>query len=732
MTGPTEAQIDNCAAEPIRIPGGIQPHGALLVLDPANGSLLQASANAKSLLGDAIADGNVSALDPSIGAWIGDAHAPSLLQTATIEGHGFTISGHHMPQGAVLEFELMHSGEARSMEAVFPKLQTFADDILPLTDPRELGAAVAAQVRSITGFNRVMIYNFDVEWHGTVMAQSSDGVLPSYLDLRFPASDIPAQARALYALSPLRMIPDADYTPVPLVPMMSPVDGQPLDLSFASLRSVSPVHLQYMRNMGTYASMSVSIIVDGRLWGLISCHNETPIRVGPQVRAACNFVAKILSLQISAIERGAHAAQRIRLKERETELVARLSRADAMGEELERNPEAWLSLTNAGGAAIITDEQIRTAGDVPHRDAIQRLAAFLRQQGKDRFQTDRLSTVWPEGAAIADTASGILAISISQLYGSYVIWFRPEVVRTVTWGGDPRKPEDPVGRLTPRTSFAQWSEELRERTMPWTAAEIESADDFRNALINFVLRRAEERAELTEELERSNKELESFSYSVSHDLRAPFRHIVGYAELLTAREDSLDEKSRHYLRSIIDSALSAGRLVDDLLNFSQLGRTNVEKTRLDMNKIVTEVRHSLEPDLIDRKIEWRVDNLPPAWGDGSLIRQALANLIENAVKYTRDRLPAIIEISGETKGGYTTYWISDNGAGFEMAYVHKLFGVFQRLHRAEDFAGPGIGLALTKRIINRHGGSIKAEGAVNEGATFTFSLPEGGRKAHNA
>nr|WP_314259713.1 ATP-binding protein [uncultured Devosia sp.] len=732
MNGPTQAQIDNCAAEPIRIPGGIQPHGALLVVDPDSRKVLQASANAAALLGDELAGGALTALDDETTLWIGDRDAPSLLQSIAVNGHNFTVSGHHMPQGALLEFELIDPGEARSLEQVFPKLQTFADEILPLSDLRELGAAVADQVRAITGFNRVMIYSFDPEWHGTVMAQSSDGVLPSYLDLRFPATDIPAQARALYTLSPLRMIPDADYAPVPLMPVMSPVDGQPLDLSYAGLRSVSPVHLQYMRNMGTWASMSISIVVDGKLWGLISCHSEAPRRVPPQVRAACNFVAKIFSLQISAIERGAHAAQRIQLKRRETELVAKLSRADAMAEELERNPEAWMAVANAAGAAIITEEEIRTAGQTPDRDSIIKLAAYLRGVGKDRFETDRLSTLWSEGSSVADTASGVLAVSISQLYGSYVIWFRPEVVRTVTWGGDPRKPQDFNERLTPRTSFAQWKEELRERAVPWTAAEVESADDFRNALINFVLRRAEERAEMTEELERSNKELESFSYSVSHDLRAPFRHIVGYAELLTSREEGLDQKSQHYLRSIIDAALSAGRLVDDLLNFSQLGRTNLEKTRVDVNKLVTEVRHSLEQDIVDRAIEWKVDKLPPAWGDGGLIRQALANLIDNAVKYSRDRTPAIIEIGGQSANGQTTYWIRDNGAGFEMEYVHKLFGVFQRLHRMEDFAGTGIGLALTKRIITRHGGSIKADGAVNKGATFTFSLPEGGKKTDHA
>ncbi len=732
MTVLSDAQINNCAAEPIRIPGGIQPHGALLVVEPQSLRILQASANASDLLGPGYAAGSILELGPHVLDWVRQVDSSNMLQSFESKAGLFNISGHHMPQGAVLEFEPLEHDEALSIEAMFPKLEAFADAILPLDEIKAVAGAVADQVRTVTRYNRVMIYSFDPDWHGTVIAQSSDGTLPSYLDLRFPESDIPVQARELYRLSPLRIIPDADYIPVPLVPLLSPVDGQPTDLSFTGLRSVSPVHLQYMRNMGTYASMSISIIADGKLWGLISCHNEKPRRVPLQIRSACNFIAKIFSLQISSLQRGAHAAQRIALKQHETALLPKLSRADKLPEELSKHAAVWLSLTNAQGAVIVTEDGMRSVGETPSRQAIEALVAFLESQKQDCFATDQLSALWPGGSAIADTASGILAIAISQLHPAYVIWFRPEVVRTVTWGGDPRKPDDPQERLTPRKSFEQWQEVVRHRSIAWTQAEIESAEDFRNALLNFVLLRAEERAELTEELERSNKELESFSYSVSHDLRAPFRHIVGYAELLTAREQNMDEKSRHYLRSIVESALSAGRLVDDLLTFSQLGRTNVAKSRIDMNKLVAEVRRSLEPDLEGRNVQWRIADLPPAWGDGALIRQALANLLENAIKYSTGRDPAVIEVVGSNDGQQTSYKVRDNGVGFEMAYVHKLFGVFQRLHRAEDFAGTGIGLALTKRIINRHGGQVEAQGAVDEGATFTFTLPEGGRDRPNA
>jgi light-regulated signal transduction histidine kinase (bacteriophytochrome) len=385
----------------------------------------------------------------------------------------------------------------------------------------------------------------------------------------------------------------------------------------------------------------------------------------------------------------------------------------------------WLSLTGANGAAVLHDGQTYLVGETPPLERVEELVRRLQDEGmNDRFVTDSLGSHWPEFADIAAQASGVLAISISQLHPSYIIWFRAEAARSIAWAGDPRKAaESDTDHLHPRASFATWRQLVRGRSQPWSPAEIDSAHDFRNAMVNVVLRRAEERAELTGQLQRSNRELESFSYSVSHDLRAPFRHIVGYTQLLRDREQNLSEKSQHYLDSIVEAAATAGQLVDDLLTFSHLGRTSLTFATVDMNKVVQEVLRSVEPDTHGRQIEWRVSPLPPTRGDAALLRQALINLVSNAIKYSRSRTPAVIAIDGETTDTETRYRIVDNGVGFDMTYSHKLFGVFQRLHRMEDFEGTGIGLALVKRIVERHGGWVHARGAVDGGATFTFGLP---------
>jgi K+-sensing histidine kinase KdpD len=228
------------------------------------------------------------------------------------------------------------------------------------------------------------------------------------------------------------------------------------------------------------------------------------------------------------------------------------------------------------------------------------------------------------------------------------------------------------------------------------------------------------------ELEASNKELESFAYSVSHDLRAPLRHVVGYSELLQKQASaSLDDKGRRYIQTIVESGKRMGNLIDDLLGFSRIARAETKKTAVNLEQLVREVVADLGQETSGRDIAWKIGALPVCFGDRSMLKVVLVNLVSNAVKFTQTRTQAEIEIGcAEEKQNQAEVFVRDNGAGFDMQYANKLFGVFQRLHRSEEFEGTGIGLATAQRIIHRHGGKMRAEGAVNRGATFYFSLPK--------
>ncbi len=695
------ADLTACDREPIRTPGSIQPHGVLIGLAGPERRIAVASANLDRALGQPVGsmlNRPLFAVAPAIDDLIASrpvvAGRTTALGSVEFEGAQHTAVAHRSGDLTILEIErdaptptaLVLDGRDDTLARLVSKLQ-------PPSSDDEAYAAVAAAVRGVTGYDRVLVYRFAHDWVGTVVGEDRNERLPSYLGLHFPPSDIPAQARELYRLNRIRQIPDASYAPVPLVADSGLVG---LDLGLSVLRSVSPVHLEYMRNMGTAASMSVSVLVDGRLWGLIACHDHAPKIMPLSVRAACDFVAQILSMRISAQLRHEDAADRVSLQAAQARILTRMAEAQGWVAGLAAGEPDVLGVTRAVGAAVVSADTCILFGTTPAEIDVRRIAAWLDGRGGDLVATTTLAADMGDDGNDVGGVAGLLAVSLSRMHDDWLMWFRPEVVRTVTWGGDPRKqaPASPDERISPRRSFAAWAETVRGASQPWTAAEVDAARGLRSAIVDIVLRKAEELAAVSDDLRRSNRELEAFSYSISHDLRAPFRHIVGYAELLAEREKAkLDQKSSHYLANIVDAAETAGKLVDDLLYFAQMGRVRIAPVRIDVNKVIAEVRRSLELDLRGRTVEWQVNDLPAAWGDASLLRQALFNLVSNAVKYTRTKETAVIEIGGWSGETETTYYVRDNGIGFDMAYADKLFQVFQRLNRTEDFEGNGIGLA---------------------------------------
>ena len=742
MTPPPTAPLDlsGCDREPIRTPGSIQPHGFLLTVSKA-GEVFQASANlarwigveAQAACGLRLAEVIGAAAAARLASELASdklGNRPLYLGTLGIGGEQhFDVLGHAWDGVAVLEFEAADRAEALDFRQLYPLLGDFMLKVNESRSVESLAELAAHQVRMVTGYGRVMVYQFDRDGHGHVLAESKEDDYHSYMGQRFPATDIPAQARELYALSRIRLIQDANYTPAPLVPADNPVTKARNDLSFAALRSVSPVHLQYMRNMGTLASMSVSLMVKGKLWGLISCHNEAPCPLPFEKRTACEQLGQVLALCIESREDATELQFRLEVRRMMVAMLGNLTKGADVIENMGGVFPELLRFARAGGVAIVAGERVLTYGDTPGVPAIEDLVAWLELQGhgSEIFYTDELALAYPPGSALTRNASGLLAMPISRVHKHYLLWFRPEVVHTIEWAGNPHEKDGAAGaaaQLTPRTSFATWREVIHGVSLPWHVAEIELAGEFRSALLGIALERAEQMAELAEELGRANKELEAFSYSVSHDLRAPLRHIVGFSDLLLESAGSEDTTMRQrFLTNIKESARLAGKLVDDLLSFSQMGRAALRPVDVDMARLVASCIDKMAPDTAGRNIEWDVAPLPRVTADPTFLHLAVQNLLSNAVKFTGQRDPAQIRIWSEQVDKDTVFHIADNGAGFNMDYVHKLFGVFQRLHRMEDFQGTGIGLANVRRIVERHGGRVWANSVQGQGATFSFSIP---------
>ena len=730
---------DDCANEPIRVPGSIQPHGFLLVLDRGTLVVVQASAcvaahlghGAQDLLGQTL-DGRLTtdadAFKRELQSFIQESGSPSHMAAALRHADGqprpFDMLVHRIEDRIMLEFEPPTGHGVNTAAALYPSLITFVTRLQQARTIDELCTLAVDEVSRLTGFGRVVSYSFNSEGHGQVNAETLADGYDSFLGLQFPASDIPSQARELYVLNRIRLIQDAGYQPSPLVPSEIGDTG-PTDLTHVALRSVSPVHLQYMRNMGTQASMSISLVVEGKLWGLISCHDIAPRRVGVPTRIACELLGKIMSLQLEAREAHADTVRRLELRDLLVRMLSSIADHDSVAHGLFHIPEVFLSFAEAAGAAIVSGDECLIFGDAPDRATIKSICSHIDELPyREVFHTDALSERFPD-LAKTELACGVLAVSISELHPNYILWFRPSWVRTVEWAGEPRKRTDSESNvLSPRQSFHAWKQVVRGQSRRWESTIIDAATDLRTAVLGIVLRKAEEMADMAAELNRTNKELEAFSYSVSHDLRAPLRHIAGYAELLGEYEgEKLSEKGSRFLDNIGESARFAGSLVDSLLTFSQMGRAALRPSLADVPRIIDQVRNELAPDTQSRNITWTVNTLPPVYGDAAYLHLALRNLISNAIKYTRNREHAVIEIGSIPAEGETIFFIRDNGVGFDMKYSSKLFGVFQRLHRMEDFEGTGIGLANVRRIIERHGGRVWAEAVPDEGATFYVALP---------
>ncbi|QNA89772.1 GAF domain-containing protein [Massilia sp. Dwa41.01b] len=735
--------LSACGSEPIRIPGSIQPHGFLLALS-SDLRIVQASANLAHWTGVEAEAALGRGLDSAIGATASERLAselgkelgnrPLYLGTVTVSnGKHFDVLGHAWDRLLLIEFEAVDRAGPADFRHLYPLLGDFLLRVNEAPSVELMAELAAQQVRAVTGFGRVMVYQFDRDGHGHVMAESKQDDYHSYLGQRFPGSDIPAQARELYALSRIRLIQDAHYVPAPLLPELNPLTGGRTDLSFAALRSVSPVHLQYMRNMGTLASMSVSLMVKGKLWGLISCHNEEPCPLSFEKRTACEQLGQVLALCIESREDASELQFRLEVRRMMVTMLGNLTKGADVVENMSGVFPELLRFARAGGVAIVADERVLTYGDTPEPHAIDALVGWLEQQGHgdEVFHTDQLSSLYPGADDIKRNASGLLAMPISRVHKHYLLWFRPELVHTIEWAGNPHEKASrgeavrgAPTQLSPRTSFATWREEIHGVSLPWHVGEIELTAEFRSALLGIALERAEQMAELAEELGRANKELEAFSYSVSHDLRAPLRHIVGFSDLLLESAGSEDSAMRQrFLTNIKESARLAGKLVDDLLSFSQMGRAALRPVDVDMSRLVASCVDKLGMDVQGRNIEWELPSLPRVTADPTFLHLAVFNLLSNAVKFTGGRDPARIRVWAEQDERETVFHVADNGAGFNMDYVHKLFGVFQRLHRMEDFQGTGIGLANVRRIIERHGGRAWAESTLGQGAVFSFSIP---------
>jgi len=720
--------LTDCDREPIHILGKIQPHGVLFVLIEPALTIAQVSENVgnhfpvgvKDILGQSLS----TVIDLTSVDEVREVLREERWHEANplrVEAQGKRFDGivHRHEGVAILELEpTIEPPKPMSTPHPFRPALLRIQHVSTLA---ELADVVVENMRHVTGFDRVLFYRFHDDGHGSVDAEAKEPTLETYLGLHYPASDIPAQARQLYLKNWLRLIVDARATPTQIVPGIR--DGAPLDLSFSVLRSVSPIHLEYMANMGVRASMSISLVVRDRLWGLISCLNHTtPQRVSHETRAACEFLGRLTSLQIAALED--RELLTLRTARRATEDAL----SGAMRESAEKksvlgvmlaHPKELMDLVEAEGAAVVGPEESATVGRTPPPALIQEIAAWVEERGGLRpFSTESLGTLFPRALPASDVASGLLTFALPGAPQRRLLWFRPEVIQTVNWGGDPNKSvaADSSGRLHPRHSFALWREEVRYRSRPWTASDLEAADELQRRAIEVDLERrlwSEQRAV------RARDELTAV---VSHDLKNSLSAILMQADLILQKAGGEDQ-SRTGAEGIRRSATRTMALIDDLMDLAKIEaqRFVVGLQSVDSRVLVEEALLAASPLAQAKRIAFSVEliDAPKLEADPGQILRVLANLLGNAIKFSPEG--GTVTVRAERSGVDLMITVADTGPGIPADHLPWVFERYWQA-RPASHVGVGLGLYIVRGIVTAHGGRVWAESSAS-GARLTFTLP---------
>ncbi|KPV99654.1 ATP-binding protein [Pseudoalteromonas sp. P1-8] len=771
MSNKFEVSLDNCHKEPIHIPGSIQPHGYLLVVDPETLKICYFSENILALLNtqkERILGSHISNVFAANTADIieknkahKDFHAINPLKIelkgkspeTSIKG---VISRNDEYLLIELEFDIK-----KEHSSIDPMNYLMKQSLHLIADKKELNSSfdtAVEEVRNLTGFDRVMLYQFDHEYNGQVVAEAKKNELNSFLHQHFPESDIPKQARALYLRNPIRLLADVDAEVSPIYPQ-----DKPVDLSTCITRSVSPIHCQYLRNMGVKASMSISIIIAGKLWGLIACHHYSSHVVPFEARQVAQYMGLMLSYIISLKTQSTEAIQEAKATAISAEIAEHMSEEVFFIDGLRKQVPALLNMLSADGVAWRLEKDIESFGDVPANDDIYHLFEWLKSnhlEDKLLYHNHHLSNENAEFSKFANIASGVLAMPVSTNENLFIMWFRKELIETKNWGGKPEKIieflDDGSHRLMPRSSFRLWQENVRNKCSPWKANEISCAIKFRNHLVNHVIEKSErlkklndlletkvnertaalkseiltrQQAELDLEIalrksEESNQELERFAFVASHDLQEPLRKIQMFGDRLQNSKEQIGERNASYISRMMDSAERMQKLIKGVLSFSRINRKGEEFRHFSAQDVFDDILDDLELIIADKSAVFHIEDIGEIYGDKRQIQRLFQNLILNALKFSHPHQPPIIGIkSVERTDEHIVIAVIDNGIGFNNEFKDRIFNLFERVHSKQAYEGTGLGLAICKKIVERHHGTITAEANINEGSQFYVNLP---------
>ena len=733
--------LTSCDREPIQFSGAIQSCGWLLVCDPASEQIVAASENCEALLSRPLAT--------VIGARFGDffrrpdrsacsladfRECPALeLDGLTVKDSGVPLWGTCYRSGELVFIDLEPGfvGSDRQSLMFVESLKSFVHAVTKEANTDLMLGQAAEHFKAMTGFERVMIYGFEPNGDGHVRAEALDSGLEPFKGLYYPASDIPAQARQLYSQSKHRMIVDVSTEPVP-VRAQPGLARETLDLSGCAFRSVSPFHIQYLKNMQVRASFSVALNVNGALWGLIACHHYSgPKLLSHHLRSACELVAQLLSSRIHEQVAARQAQSKQYVIDIAQNVLMSVTQGKTTVDAFKDQAQQLLAATRSSGAYLRLGGHELSLGEVPPAPYLAKMLgkiAALSPTGIWRSESVAtelsLAPEVPEPAAV-----GVLLVPLSIGLEDVIMWFRPEFIREVTWGGDPRHKVSGADELAPRPSFALWRERVVGKSRQWSADDLAVAEVLLLAFVKGLFKTAADLSRANAELARVGRAKDEFIGLVSHELRTPLGVIIGWIDLL--QDKKIEDAEVNQAIEIIDrNAKLQIRLIDDLLDFSRIisGKVRINfQDQVSIRDLVAEVARDLNPSAAKKSIEMAAQ-LPVeviARGDPERLRQVVWNVLSNAIKFTN--CGGWVKVGLVDLGASFELTVDDNGIGIEPGKLRNIFERFVQAHVTHaNIGGLGLGLSIVKVLVEMHGGKIVAESqGLGFGSKFVVTIPKG-------
>lgn len=644
------------------------------------------------------------------------------IQHISYNNQEYTVSIHTQNGFTFFEIEIVFPGHKINKEY-------FAvQSILRNMDSKDIWKLLLKEIQAIIDFDRVMIYQFLYDGSGQVIEELVKPNLESYLDLHYPESDIPAQARAMYLKNPVRITSHVSGTTSPIVGI---IPKENIDLTCSVTRASSPVHRQYLKNAHVESSFSTSIIVNGELWGLVACQNAAPKHLDLQSR--------LLAETLTRASANAYASQKSlkTLKEYQKinlnniSLRQNLLSEEDFGKSLKKNIRDIMDSCAADGMIIRINNEILTCGKVPNDNDIEKIIDWSKQHNSDfeenTFASNSFCQTKDLDLDTPDKSCGIIISILGNNTSDMLIWLRKEQGHKIKWAGKPEKSAISeirngveIIKFSPRKSFEVWKEYVKGTSLPWKIKEIESAKWITSVILKASHTKSSQILDLNNQLKELNQELDSFSHSISHDLNTPLTVIKLNAQLAKRLPDP--EKVQTTLDNIIAQVDTMSDMIRNVLELSRIKKSEIELKKIEVDSLIEKLAEDSKISFNCPKTEIIIENTPEVLGDKTMVYQVFINVIGNAVKYSSKSKKPLVKIVGKVYDDAVTYSITDNGIGIDQKESKKMFKIFSRMNNAKEFKGNGVGLSIVHHLMEKMGGKISYESESGKGTTFILKF----------